>query len=49
MKQRDLAEWLGVKEIEVSRWETGRATPAPEIKKRVAAALGRPSYEIFDE
>jgi transcriptional regulator with XRE-family HTH domain len=48
MTQRQLADQVGLKEIEVSRFETGRGTPSPETKQRMADALGKPTWEIFD-
>ena len=48
LTQRDLAERVGLKEIEISRLETGRATPTPEIKARIAEVLKRSAYELFD-
>jgi transcriptional regulator with XRE-family HTH domain len=46
--QLQLAELVGLKEIEVSRFETGRGTPSPENRQRIAIALGKPAWEIFD-
>jgi len=48
LTQLQLAELVGLKEIEVSRFETGRGTPSPETKQRIATALGKPAWEIFD-
>lgn len=47
MTQLHLAEKIGRKEIEVSRIETGRCSPDPETKLRIAEALGKPVYELF--
>jgi len=47
LTQLQLAELLSVKEIEVSRLETGRATPDPEMKRRIAEILNKPAYELF--
>ena len=48
MTQLRLAELVGLKEIEVSRFETGRGTPSPETKQRISSVLGKPAWEIFD-
>ncbi len=49
LTQLELAEMIGRKEIEVSRLETGRARPDPDAKRRIAAALQTPTFELFDE
>ena len=46
--QRKLAELVGTREIEISRIETGRITPDATMKQRIAAVLGKPTFEIFD-
>ena len=48
MTQRQLAEKIGTKEIEVSRFETGRAEPDSEVKRRMAEVLQKPAFELFD-
>jgi transcriptional regulator with XRE-family HTH domain len=48
MTQLQLAEKIGKKEIEVSRYETGRAHPDRDTKRRIAEILQKPTYEIFD-
>jgi transcriptional regulator with XRE-family HTH domain len=48
LTQLQLAEKVGRKEIEISRYETGRARPDPETKGRIATVLQVSSYEIFD-
>ena len=47
MTQLHLAEKVGRKEIDISRIETGRCSPDPETKRRIAEALGKPVYELF--
>lgn len=47
LTQFQLATMIGRKEIEVSRIETGRCSPDPETKRRIAEALGKPVYELF--
>ncbi|HOX60014.1 MAG TPA: helix-turn-helix transcriptional regulator [Candidatus Paceibacterota bacterium] len=46
--QRQLAELVGTREIEISRIETGRVCPGAEVKRRIAEVLGKPAFEIFD-
>jgi transcriptional regulator with XRE-family HTH domain len=48
MTQLQLAEKIGRKEIEISRFETGRAEPDTEAKRRIAEALRKPAFELFD-
>jgi transcriptional regulator with XRE-family HTH domain len=48
MTQLQLAEKIGSKEIEVSRFETGRAEPDAEVKRRIAEVLQKPAFELFD-
>ena len=48
MTQLQLAEKVGTKEIEISRIETGRAHPDGEMKRRIADALQKPAFELFD-
>ena len=48
LTQLQLAEKVGRKEIDVSRYETGRARPDPDTKRRIAEVLQKPTYEIFD-
>ena len=48
LTQMQLAEQIGLKEIEISRLETGRARPAPDLRRRIATILQKPTYEIFD-
>ena len=46
--QRQLAEQVGTREIEISRIETGRIMPDAAMKQRIATVLGKPTFEIFD-
>ena len=48
LPQLQLAEKIGTKEIEVSRFETGRAEPDAEVKRRIAEVLQKPAFELFD-
>jgi len=48
LTQLDLAGKVGTKEIEISRFETGRAQPDPAVKKRIAEVLQKPVFELFD-
>ena len=46
--QRQLAEMVGTREIEISRIETGRAEPPGPLKLRIATVLGKPTFELFN-
>lgn len=46
--QRQLAQKLGMKEVDISRIETGRSAPDEQTKQRIAGVLGKPAFEIFD-
>ena len=48
LTQRELALKVGKAEIEISRYETGRATPNATTKQRIAEALRKPTFELFD-
>ena len=48
LTQRDLGREVGMREIEISRIETGRRVPERSVKERIAAVLGKPTFEIFD-
>jgi DNA-binding XRE family transcriptional regulator len=48
MTQRQLAEKVSGKEIDVSRYETGRKQPDLDTKRRIAKVLAKPTYELFD-
>jgi transcriptional regulator with XRE-family HTH domain len=48
LTQFQLAEKVGKKEIEISRYETGRARPDPDTKRRIAEVLRKPAFELFD-
>ncbi len=48
LTQLQLAGTIGTKEIEISRIETGRKNPDPELKQRIAQALKKPTFELFD-
>ena len=47
MTQLQLAELVGLKEIEISRIETGRADADADLKRRIADVLGKPTFELF--
>lgn len=47
MTQLQLAELVGLKEIEISRIETGRAYADEDLKRRIAVVLGKPTFELF--
>ena len=48
LTQLQLGEKVGVKEVEISRIETGRVQPTAELKRRIAEVLGKPTFELFD-
>ncbi|OVE76000.1 hypothetical protein BVX97_02665 [bacterium E08(2017)] len=48
MTQLGLAEMVGVKEYDVTRWETGRATPERRIQEQIASILEVKRWEVFD-
>lgn len=48
LTQLQLAVKVAAKEIEISRIETGRARPSDDLKNRIAGALNRPTFELFD-
>ena len=48
MTQKQLAEKLGRQEIEISRYETGRARPDPDTKHRIGEILQKPTFELFE-
>jgi transcriptional regulator with XRE-family HTH domain len=47
LTQRQLAEKVGTREIEISRIETGRISPNVALKQRIADVLGKPAFELF--
>ena len=47
LTQLQLAEQVGTREIEISRIETGRCEPHSQLKERIAAVLGKPTFELF--
>jgi transcriptional regulator with XRE-family HTH domain len=47
MTQLQLADEVGLKEIEVSRIETGRVDADAELKRRIADVLQKPTFELF--
>mgnify|MGYP006277319991 CR=1 FL=1 len=48
LTQLQLAGMIGKKEIDISRYETGRSHPNREIKRQIAEILGKPTFELFD-
>jgi len=48
MTQLQLAGRVGLKEIEISRIETGRADANAELKRRIAEVLQKPTFELFN-
>jgi DNA-binding XRE family transcriptional regulator len=48
LTQRQLAQKIGLKEIDVSRIETGRLVADLQMKIRIAEVLGKPMFELFE-
>ena len=48
LTQLQLAEKVGTKGIEISRFETGRARPDAEAKQRIACVFQKPEMELFE-
>ena len=48
LTQLQLAELVGLKEIEISRIETGRSEPDRALRQRIADVLGKPTFELFN-
>lgn len=48
LTQLQLAEKVGLQEHDVSRLETGRTKADREVKQRIAEALQKPAFELFD-
>jgi transcriptional regulator with XRE-family HTH domain len=46
LKQIDLARLAGITEILISRIETGRSKPTPEVVAKIANALGVPASQL---
>lgn len=47
--QWELADKVGIAEIEISRFETGRAAPSLEHQRRIAQVLNKEVGELFHE
>lgn len=47
LTQLRLAELVGVKEIEISRYETGRTDPVGAVRRKIAEVLEKPTFELF--
>ena len=47
LTQLQLADRVDVREIAISRIETGRTRPDAETKRRIAEVLGKPAFTIF--
>ena len=48
LTQLRLAELVGSKEIDISRFETGRARPDKDTRRRISEVLQKPAFELFD-
>ncbi|MCF7837528.1 MAG: helix-turn-helix domain-containing protein [Candidatus Marinimicrobia bacterium] len=49
LTQRQLAIMVGVKEMTISHFETGRSIPDPNTARRISECLGVSVEELFDE
>ncbi len=49
LKQRELAEQLGVSRNSVTNWETGRALPSLQMLAKIAEALEVHVWELFGD
>jgi transcriptional regulator with XRE-family HTH domain len=47
LTQLQLANMVGLKESDISRIETGRTVANCETKERIARALDKPAFELF--
>jgi len=48
MTQKDLADKIGVRELYISRWETGLVSPSIDTLKRIAVVLGVTLDELVE-
>lgn len=48
LTQAELAQAAGIHPVTLSRIETGRTTPDPSTRQRLADALGTTPAELFD-
>ena len=49
LRQFDLPQLVGVNELTISRFETGRMTPSQDLRTRISEVLGKPGYELFTQ
>jgi len=47
LNQFELAQRIGISESTISKIETRRVTPARDVQQRIAAALGKQRWEVF--
>jgi len=47
LEQHELAEQLGIKQSQISRYETGKVRPRYELAKRIAVAVGRTVDDLW--
>jgi transcriptional regulator with XRE-family HTH domain len=48
MTLKELAAAVGVSDVAICRYESGKRTPRPAIAKRIGKVLGIPWYEALD-
>ena len=48
LTQLQLAEMVGLEEIQISRLETGRSQATEDLKRRLSDALKKPAFELFE-
>lgn len=49
LKQRELADVLGLQDITISRWERGESQPDMENLRALAKIVGKPIGWFFEE
>ena len=47
LSQFELAQRVGISESTISKIETRRVNPAREVQQRIAVALGKARWEVF--
>lgn len=47
--QQELSEKIGVSRANYALWESGRITPSPKNRRKVAEYIGEPVQELFEK